>query len=52
MAKGQLDHSPLTLHDLHTTRIVLAKALSGMYHQRVDYPAPAAETAPEPSPAA
>jgi cyclic-di-AMP phosphodiesterase PgpH len=44
VAKGQLDQSPLTLHDLHVTRTVLAKALIGMYHQRLDYPpAPAGE---------
>jgi hypothetical protein len=37
---GQLDESPLTLREIHTVREVLARVLSGMYHQRVDYPAP------------
>jgi cyclic-di-AMP phosphodiesterase PgpH len=50
VAKGQLDQSPLTLHDLYVTRTVLAKALTGMYHQRIDYPpAPAEALAPEPT---
>jgi cyclic-di-AMP phosphodiesterase PgpH len=53
VAKGQLDQSPLTLHDLHVTRTVLAKALSGMYHQRLDYPASAfADESPTQEPSA
>jgi putative nucleotidyltransferase with HDIG domain len=38
IAAGQLDESPLTLRDIQTTREVLARVLSGMYHQRLDYP--------------
>jgi hypothetical protein len=40
IAAGQLDESPLTLREIHTTREVLARVLSGMYHQRLDYPSP------------
>ncbi len=43
IAAGQLDESPLTLREIHTAREVLAKVLSGMYHQRIDYPQPAVE---------
>ncbi|MDB4949995.1 MAG: metal dependent phosphohydrolase [Gemmatimonadetes bacterium] len=42
VAAGQLDESPLTLRDLSVVREHLAKGLMGMYHHRVDYPAPAA----------
>jgi hypothetical protein len=42
---GQLDECPLTLREIHTTREVLARVLSGMYHQRIDYPS--AVPAPE-----
>ncbi|HEU0054456.1 MAG TPA: HDIG domain-containing protein, partial [Longimicrobium sp.] len=38
IAAGQLDDSPLTMRDIRTTKEVLTRALSGMYHQRVDYP--------------
>ncbi|WP_420125742.1 HD family phosphohydrolase [Longimicrobium sp.] len=41
IAAGQLDECPLTLREINVTREVLAKVLSGMYHQRLDYPAPA-----------
>ena len=51
VAKGQLDQSPLTLHDLHVIRTVLARALGSMYHQRLDYPA-SADGAPQQAPAA
>jgi putative nucleotidyltransferase with HDIG domain len=37
---GQLDESPLTLREINVAKEVLAKVLSGMYHQRLDYPAP------------
>ncbi|HEX2204374.1 MAG TPA: HDIG domain-containing protein, partial [Longimicrobium sp.] len=39
IAAGQLDDSPLTLREIRLVREVLAKALSGMYHHRLDYPA-------------
>jgi putative nucleotidyltransferase with HDIG domain len=42
---GQMDECPLTLREMHTTREVLARVLSGMYHQRLDYPS--AVPAPE-----
>jgi putative nucleotidyltransferase with HDIG domain len=38
IAAGQMDECPLTLGEIHTTREVLARVLSGMYHQRLDYP--------------
>jgi cyclic-di-AMP phosphodiesterase PgpH len=41
MQSGQLDECPLTLGELTVARETLAKVLSGMYHQRLDYPAPA-----------
>lgn len=50
MANGQLDLSPLTLHDLFVTRAVLAKALTGMYHQRIDYPTAPREDPPVEAP--
>lgn len=37
--KGQLDDAPLTLKELRLIKDQLAKVLSGMYHQRIDYPA-------------
>ena len=45
IAAGQLDECPLTLREIQTTREVLARVLSGMYHQRLDYPS--AVPAPE-----
>lgn len=38
VASGQLDQSPLTLRELARAREVLARGVSSMYHQRVDYP--------------
>lgn len=62
IAAGQLDECPLTLREIHVAKEVLAKVLSGMYHQRLDYPVPAgngggggpdaAPAAPEPVAAA
>jgi putative nucleotidyltransferase with HDIG domain len=68
IAAGQLDQSPLTLKEIGTTKEVLARALSSMYHHRVDYPnkpsagdgvsgdasaaAPAADGSPTAAPAA
>jgi putative nucleotidyltransferase with HDIG domain len=45
IAAGQLDESPLTLREINVAKEVLAKVLSGMYHQRLDYPAQVAGTA-------
>jgi cyclic-di-AMP phosphodiesterase PgpH len=36
---GQLDECPLTLREITVAKETLAKVLSGMYHQRLDYPA-------------
>jgi hypothetical protein len=41
IAAGQLDQSPLTLREINRAKDVLARALSSMYHHRVDYPASA-----------
>ncbi len=52
MQAGQLDDCPLTLREITLARETLSKVLSGMYHQRLDYPsAPAngAEAAPAPA---
>jgi len=51
VASGQLDESPLTLHDLQVVKEQLARVLAGMYHHRIDYPPaprPAADEAPAP----
>lgn len=56
IAAGQLDECPLTLREINVAKEVLAKVLSGMYHQRLDYPAPAGNggsgNGAEPAPAA
>ncbi|HEY0025415.1 MAG TPA: HDIG domain-containing protein [Longimicrobium sp.] len=51
IAAGQLDECPLTLREITIAREVLAKVLSGMYHQRLDYPTALAGggAAPEPN---
>ncbi len=36
---GQLDEAPLTLREIRLIKDQIAKVLSGMYHQRIDYPA-------------
>jgi putative nucleotidyltransferase with HDIG domain len=48
IAEGQLDESPLTLHDISLVKDSLVSVLSGMYHHRVDYPAPPAPGDAEP----
>ncbi|MBW3656339.1 MAG: HDIG domain-containing protein, partial [Gemmatimonadetes bacterium] len=50
IAAGQLDECPLTLREINVTREVLAKVLSGMYHQRLDYPTAPANGAPAAEP--
>jgi putative nucleotidyltransferase with HDIG domain len=47
IAEGQLDQSPLTLREIDIIKDSLATVLTGMYHHRIDYPAP-----PPPAPAA
>jgi putative nucleotidyltransferase with HDIG domain len=47
IAAGQLDDSPLTLREISVVKDSLAKGLVGMYHHRVDYPAPAAPASPD-----
>lgn len=38
IAQGQLDDAPLTLQELSRIKEQFAKALSGVYHHRIDYP--------------
>ena len=38
IAGGQLDEAPLTLREISTIKKAFAKVLSGVYHQRIDYP--------------
>jgi putative nucleotidyltransferase with HDIG domain len=49
IAARQLDDSPLTLREIHVVKDSLAKGLVGMYHHRVDYPAPAAPATDAPA---
>ena len=42
IAIGELDESPLTLREIDLIKDSLVAVLSGMYHQRIDYPAPSA----------
>ena len=43
-ADGQLDQCELTLKELHLIAKHCNKILSGIFHQRIQYPAPAAKT--------
>jgi membrane-associated HD superfamily phosphohydrolase len=36
--EGQLDNCDLTLKDLNKIRMAFLKALSAIYHQRIEYP--------------
>jgi len=38
MQAGQLDESPITLRDLAQVEETFVKVISGVYHQRIDYP--------------
>ena len=38
LESGQLEESPLTLRDLDRIKGEFARVLTGVYHQRVDYP--------------
>lgn len=49
VAAGQLDDAPLTLKELTVAKEHLAKGLMGMYHHRVDYPAPPPAAPAEPA---
>ncbi len=40
IASGQLDEAPLTLHDISVIKESFVQTLQGIYHPRVDYPAP------------
>jgi len=44
-ADGQLDECELTLKDLHQIARSFIKILGGIFHQRIEYPAPAEKTA-------
>ena len=46
---GQLDEAPITLAELSTIKEKFASVLSGMYHQRIDYPPAREEPEPEDS---
>ncbi len=35
---GQFDECPITMHDLHVIRHVIVNSLTGIYHQRIEYP--------------
>jgi membrane-associated HD superfamily phosphohydrolase len=38
LASGELDQAPLTLQQLDQVRDEFVRALTGMYHNRIDYP--------------
>ena len=38
LTDGQLDYTPLTLEELHTIRNIVAEALKGIFHSRIQYP--------------
>jgi len=38
LASGQLDEAPLTLRQLNDVRTEFVRVLTGMYHNRIDYP--------------
>jgi putative nucleotidyltransferase with HDIG domain len=42
--QGQLDESPLTLHDLDRARSAFCSVLYGLYHPRIEYPEPSEPT--------
>jgi cyclic-di-AMP phosphodiesterase PgpH len=48
IASGQLDESPLTLHDLSVIKESFTNTLQGIYHPRVDYPQTRVRPAEEP----
>ncbi|MBW3628727.1 MAG: HDIG domain-containing protein [Gemmatimonadetes bacterium] len=54
ISDGQLDQSPLTLREIDLVQESLSSVLTGMYHHRIDYPAPVAQPDPvaHPEPAA
>jgi hypothetical protein len=40
IAEGQLDEANVTLKDLHTIREIFVEMLQGLFHPRINYPAP------------
>lgn len=50
--EGQLEDAPLTLHELQLIKAQFAAILTGMYHQRIDYPLTAEMASAEPQHAA
>src|SRR2546430_16766778 len=38
LASGQLDDAPLTLQQIDVVKSEFIRVLSGMYHNRIDYP--------------
>lgn len=49
--QGQLDETPLTLSEISRIKDAFVSVLSGMYHQRLDYPSTREETAAPTAPA-
>jgi cyclic-di-AMP phosphodiesterase PgpH len=47
MATGQLDEAPITLREVEIVKKHIAKVLTGMYHQRIDYPSHPTAEVPE-----
>ncbi|MEO5509722.1 MAG: HDIG domain-containing metalloprotein [Longimicrobiales bacterium] len=44
IASGQFDEAPITLRDIRRIKEQLIATLTGIYHQRIDYPAAAVQT--------
>src|SRR5260370_20946814 len=38
LAAGQLDEAPMTLHQVDQVKAEFIRVLTGMYHNRIDYP--------------
>ena len=38
LSSGQLDEAPLTLQQIDVVKAEFIRVLSGMYHNRIDYP--------------
>jgi membrane-associated HD superfamily phosphohydrolase len=38
LSSGQLDEAPLTLRQVNEVRAEFVRVLTGMYHNRIDYP--------------
>jgi len=38
LSQGQLDEAPMTLAQIHLVKEEFVRSISGMYHNRIDYP--------------